>query len=163
MSLNYSVSNNFAGSNDLHDKNVTVGHDRPLTRFTAMRASLLCYPATRFESGSEFVVFVLFYWQQHCQITIYPTSPRLGKLVRASTIDQVEKAMLMVIWVKLWYCITKILELCDEFIPGDPPEFFFDRWFWQLLVRKIFNQISKKICISYFVSASFFFRKTSQH
>ena len=124
-----------------------------------MRASLLCYPATRFESGSEFVVFVLFYWQQQSQITIYPTSPRLGKLVRASTIDQVEKAMLMVIWVKLWYCITKILELCDEFIPGDPPEFFFDRWFWQLLVRNIFNQISKKICISYFVSASFFFQK----
>ena len=21
----------------------------------------------------------------------------------------------------------KILELCDEFVPGDPPEFFFDR------------------------------------
>ena len=90
---------NFAGSNDPQDKNVTVGHNQSTTRFTAMRASLLCYPATRFESGSEFVVFVLFYWQQQSQITIYPTSPRLGKLVRASTIDQVEKAMLMVIWV----------------------------------------------------------------
>ena len=52
---------NFAGSNDPQDKNVTVGHNQSTTRFTAMRASLLCYPATRFESGSEFVVFVLFY------------------------------------------------------------------------------------------------------
>ena len=24
------------------------------------------------------------------------------------------------------YC-SQILELCDEFVPGDPPEFFFDR------------------------------------
>ena len=33
---------------------------------------------------------------------------RLGKLVRAETIE-------------------KVLELCDEFTPGDPPEYFFDR------------------------------------
>ena len=33
---------------------------------------------------------------------------RLGKLMRAGTID-------------------KILELCDEFTPGDPPEYFFDK------------------------------------
>ena len=47
-------------------------------RFTAMRATLLKFPATR-----------------------------LGKLMRAST-------------------IKKILELCDEFTPTDPPEYFFD-------------------------------------
>ena len=33
---------------------------------------------------------------------------RLGKLMRASNIE-------------------KILEHCDEFVPGDPPEYFFDR------------------------------------
>ena len=37
----------------------------------------------------------------------FPTT-RLGRLVRADTID-------------------KILENCDEFFPGDPPEYFFDR------------------------------------
>ena len=37
----------------------------------------------------------------------YPTT-RLGRLVRADNID-------------------KILENCDEFFPGDPPEYFFDR------------------------------------
>ena len=36
------------------------------------------------------------------------TVSRLGKLVRAETIE-------------------KVLELCDEFTPGDPPEYFFDR------------------------------------
>ena len=48
-------------------------------RFTAMRATLVKFPATR-----------------------------LGKLLRASTIEHV-------------------LENCDEFTPGDPPEYFFDR------------------------------------
>ena len=33
---------------------------------------------------------------------------RLGKLMRASTID-------------------KILELCEEYTPGEMPEYFFDR------------------------------------
>ena len=37
----------------------------------------------------------------------YPAT-RLGKLMRASTIE-------------------KILEYCDEFVPGNPPEYFFDR------------------------------------
>ena len=48
-------------------------------RFTCLRSTLLRFPATR-----------------------------LGKLMRASTIE-------------------KILEFCDEFIPGNPPEYFFDR------------------------------------
>ena len=48
-------------------------------RFIALRTTLERYPATR-----------------------------LGKLMRASTIQ-------------------KILEYCDEFIPGNPPEYFFDR------------------------------------
>ena len=37
----------------------------------------------------------------------YPAT-RLGKLMRASNIQ-------------------KILEFCDEFVPGNPPEYFFDR------------------------------------
>ena len=41
--------------------------------------------------------------------TIYrhPTT-RLGRLMMATTVE-------------------KILQLCDEFLPGDPPEYFFDR------------------------------------
>ena len=44
-----------------------------------------------------------------CRSTLqkYPGT-RLGKLMRASTIE-------------------KILENCEEFVPGDPPEYFFDR------------------------------------
>ena len=37
----------------------------------------------------------------------HPTT-RLGRLMMATTVE-------------------KILQLCDEFLPGDPPEFFFDR------------------------------------
>ena len=40
-------------------------------------------------------------------IETFPAT-RLGRLVRADTID-------------------KILELCDEFTPGETPEYFFDR------------------------------------
>ena len=48
-------------------------------RFSATRATLLNYPASR-----------------------------LGKLMRAETIE-------------------KILEQCDEFVPGEVPEYFFDK------------------------------------
>ena len=37
----------------------------------------------------------------------HPTT-RLGRLMMATSVD-------------------KILQLCDEFLPGDPPEYFFDR------------------------------------
>ena len=30
-------------------------------------------------------------------------------------------------FIKLVSYCSQILELCDEFVPGDPPEFFFDR------------------------------------
>ena len=30
-------------------------------------------------------------------------------------------------FVRLTKFILQILELCDEFVPGDPPEYFFDR------------------------------------
>lgn len=38
---------------------------------------------------------------------IYPNT-RLGKLVKAKKLDE-------------------ILDLCDDFCPGEPPEYFFDR------------------------------------
>lgn len=42
-------------------------------------------------------------------ITFYRfPATRLGKLMRASSVE-------------------KILELCEEFVPGDVPEFFFDK------------------------------------
>ena len=40
-------------------------------------------------------------------LSVFPAT-RLGKLMRAETVE-------------------KILETCDEFTPGDPPEYFFDR------------------------------------
>ena len=48
----------------------------------------------------------------------YPTT-RLGKLMRAPTLAKVARG----------HALTgrQILELCDEFMPGDPPEYFFDR------------------------------------
>ena len=45
---------------------------------------------------------------RHTSHVTRDTVSRLGKLVRAETIE-------------------KVLELCDEFTPGDPPEYFFDR------------------------------------
>ena len=45
---------------------------------------------------------------RHTSHVTRDTVSRLGKLVRADTIE-------------------KVLELCDEFTPGDPPEYFFDR------------------------------------
>ena len=61
------------------------------------------------------------------------TLSRLGKLMRASTIDQVmmieagDKNIVTGKYQNMFF--LKILELCDEFVPGDPPEYFFDRWF----------------------------------
>jgi hypothetical protein len=43
---------------------------------------------------------------------IYPNT-RLGKLVKAKKVED-------------------ILDLCDDYCPGQPPEFFFDRWSPQL-------------------------------
>lgn len=59
-----------------------------MRRFTAYRDTLLSGPASR-----------------------------LGKLMRAETIEQVPPTLYH----------PQILELCDEFVPGDPPEYFFDR------------------------------------
>ena len=47
----------------------------------------------------------------------WPTT-RLGKLMRAASI-QVSMMMASI--------TQRILELCDEFVPGDPPEYFFDK------------------------------------
>ena len=63
-----------------------------LLRFTAMRECLLTGPASR-----------------------------LGKLMRAETIEQVNEQEVD------FSHHSQILELCDEFVPGNPPEFFFDR------------------------------------
>jgi hypothetical protein len=50
----------------------------------------------------------------------YPSS-RLGKLMRADTLAKVRGRA-----GALGH--PQVLELCDEFMPGDPPEYFFDRW-----------------------------------
>jgi hypothetical protein len=42
--------------------------------------------------------------------------------MRAETIDQVPLSN-----CKPTLPLCQILELCDEFVPGDPPEYFFDR------------------------------------
>ena len=46
---------------------------------------------------------------------------RLGKLMRAETIEQVGHEQ------EVDQHPSQILELCDEFVPGNPPEYFFDR------------------------------------
>ena len=58
---------------------------------------------------------------------------RLGKLVRATTVN-------------------KILEFCDEFVPGDPPEFFFDRFL--LLSSSLSICLPFSVCLSLSVSIS---------
>ena len=66
-------------------------------RFIATRDILAVFPATRCSLVTR-----------HTSHVTRHTVSRLGKLVRAETIE-------------------KVLELCDEFTPGDPPEYFFDR------------------------------------
>ena len=52
---------------------------------------------------------------------------RLGKLMRAETIEQVKNWNICSKKLKVDQHCTQILELCDEFVPGNPPEYFFDR------------------------------------
>ena len=54
----------------------------------------------------------------------YPTT-RLGKLMRSSTIQGLEIKYFE--YTKYSYLDEGILSLCDEFVPGDPPEYFFDK------------------------------------
>ena len=80
----------------------------------------------------------------------FPTT-RLGKLMRASTIQAMMKLMLISLMVMLMVMLMGmlmvmlmgmmlislmlmmklnnqgILTFCDEFVPGDPPEYFFDK------------------------------------
>ena len=53
----------------------------------------------------------------------YPTT-RLGKLMRSSTIQGL---LLTCSSSNILDTFLGILALCDEFIPGDPPEYFFDK------------------------------------
>ena len=46
---------------------------------------------------------------------IYPNT-RLGKLVKAKKLEE-------------------ILDLCDDFCPGEPPEYFFDRWTCNTIIK----------------------------
>ena len=46
---------------------------------------------------------------------IYPNT-RLGKLVKAKKLEE-------------------ILDLCDDFCPGEPPEYFFDRWTYNMITE----------------------------
>ena len=50
----------------------------------------------------------LYYSLSVDNFNIYPNT-RLGKLVKAKKLDE-------------------ILDLCDDFCPGEPPEYFFDRY-----------------------------------
>ena len=57
---------------------------------------------------------------------------RLGKLMRASTIQAIMKKMMSILLLMLILTLTilfkqGILTFCDEFVPGDPPEYFFDK------------------------------------
>ena len=61
---------------------------------------------------------------------------RLGKLMRASTIQAMMKKMMSILLLMLILTLTilltilnkqGILTFCDEFVPGDPPEYFFDK------------------------------------
>ena len=67
---------------------------------------------------------------------------RLGKLMRASTIQAMMKLMLILLMVRMVRLLLVmvrmvrrltelikqgILTFCDEFVPGDPPEYFFDK------------------------------------
>ena len=59
----------------------------------------------------------------------FPTT-RLGKLMRASTIQAMMKLMLIFLMrmsMKMEFNKQGILTFCDEFVPGDPPEYFFDK------------------------------------
>ena len=55
-------------------------------------------------SRATYGSFIMFYTVCYSR---HPTT-RLGRLMMANTVE-------------------KILQLCDEFLPGDPPEYFFDR------------------------------------
>ena len=57
----------------------------------------------------------------------YPTT-RLGKLMRSATIsgDILKSESRNRIDITSFYSLG-ILSLCDEFVPGDPPEYFFDK------------------------------------
>ena len=66
-------------------------------RFIAARDTLTVFPATRSEIQTLNILDIF-------KLLIL----RLGQLMRAETID-------------------KILSLCDEFTPGNTPEYFFDR------------------------------------
>ena len=66
---------------------------------------------------------------------------RLGKLVRAKTVRCVRWTNLQTVTYRLHArarcirmlhqqpirCCSKVLEHCDEFLPGDTPEYFFDK------------------------------------
>ena len=54
---------------------------------------------------------------------------RLGKLMRASTIQVMMNLILILRMVSCLMMFSKqaILTFCDEFVPGDPPEYFFDK------------------------------------
>ena len=55
---------------------------------------------------------------------------RLGKLMRASTIQAIMKKMMSILPLTILLTILNkqgILTFCDEFVPGDPPEYFFDK------------------------------------
>ena len=52
----------------------------------------------------------------------YPTT-RLGKLMRSATISGESRNK---VDSTSFYSLG-ILSLCDEFVPGDPPEYFFDK------------------------------------
>ena len=55
-----------------------------------------------------------------------PTS-RLGKLVRAESVRCRNNNSFAIETIHIYFTISKILEFCDEFVPGDTPVFFFDK------------------------------------